>query len=643
MKKLNYKNYFDKVFGCFLGKCIIGTLGAPFEGIKMPLELEFKPEMLDVMLPNDDLDLQVLWLDVCEKYGKDFTSYDLLECFCRCCDYNPGEYAIMRKNFERGIYPPVSGKFCNDFYINGMGSPIRSEVWACLSPLDPALAAEFATRDAVLDHEGDSVYAERFFAALESEAFFESDLERLIAAGLKQVPKRCKFRELVNDTLELCRRYDNVKLILRKVLKKYGHPDCTNLYENVAITLIALLKGDLDFIKTGMDALNCGFDTDCTCATAGAIVGLIRGAEDILSQYDFAGLKYVLSVRSNRRSDLVKDLAEDISFLGCEFNKGLIEGAPELSFEFSKRPTYPFDITVSYEDDLPLVSPERDCKITLHLLNKSDKTVECDFTLTGMGLKECFSLAVCPGEKADYSFTASVKGQSSFTNRNPLVLNFDYAGERKSFEFGIAASLPWKVIGPIWKTDPECTTEALVAADLQYRKITYAVPYDGNRRDISRRFHLNFAADTKTEYLTPDQCFEPMCCDETTPYEQGIFYPTDDNIRMDELFGFKGPCMCYLAQKLLIDHDKDICVQIGHSSPFELYINGELIARRDNCDNWYAENVHVEGVKLKKGENLVVLRLTRVNADAKYNLFFSEGVTCARHYPHLGAVDPTAF
>jgi len=474
-------------------------------------------------------------------------------------------------------------------------------------------------------------------------AFFESDLERLIAAGLKQVPKRCKFRELVNDTLELCRRYDNVKLILRKVLKKYGHPDCTNLYENVAITLIALLKGDLDFIKTGMDALNCGFDTDCTCATAGAIVGLIRGAEDILSQYDFAGLKYVLSVRSNRRSDLVKDLAEDISFLGCEFNKGLIEGAPELSFEFSKRPTYPFDITVSYEDDLPLVSPERDCKITLHLLNKSDKTVECDFTLTGMGLKECFSLAVCPGEKADYSFTASVKGQSSFTNRNPLVLNFDYAGERKSFEFGIAASLPWKVIGPIWKTDPECTTEALVAADLQYRKITYAVPYDGNRRDISRRFHLNFAADTKTEYLTPDQCFEPMCCDETTPYEQGIFYPTDDNIRMDELFGFKGPCMCYLAQKLLIDHDKDICVQIGHSSPFELYINGELIARRDNCDNWYAENVHVEGVKLKKGENLVVLRLTRVNADAKYNLFFSEGVTCARHYPHLGAVDPTAF
>ena len=39
---ISYKDYLDKVYGCFLGKTVIGTLGAPFEGIKMPLDLAFR-------------------------------------------------------------------------------------------------------------------------------------------------------------------------------------------------------------------------------------------------------------------------------------------------------------------------------------------------------------------------------------------------------------------------------------------------------------------------------------------------------------------------------------------------------------------------------------------------------------------------
>ena len=72
--KLNYQSYKDKVYACWVGKNIGGTLGAPYEGIKMPLELPFKEEMVNTMLPNDDLDLQVLWLDVAEKYGVTYES-----------------------------------------------------------------------------------------------------------------------------------------------------------------------------------------------------------------------------------------------------------------------------------------------------------------------------------------------------------------------------------------------------------------------------------------------------------------------------------------------------------------------------------------------------------------------------------------
>ena len=387
MKKLDYKTYLDKVYGCFLGKTVIGTLGAPFEGVKMPLELPFKPEMINTLLPNDDLDLQVIWYDVVKKHGEDFTSYDILRAFCEKYPASPGEYAIMRKNYSRGIFPPYSGEYCNDFYIEGMGCPIRSEIWACLSPFDPTHAADISERDGVIDHKGNSVYSERFFAALESAAFFESDLLKLIDIGLKEVPESCKFRDLVNDTLSLCEKYDDVKLILRKILFKYGHPDCTNLYENIAITLIALLKGDMDMIKTGMLALNCGFDTDCTCATAGAIIGLIDGAEKTIAKHGYDNIRFKLDADVKLRSDKVSDLSEDIALLGVALNPGMIENAPETDFDFEPS-SYPLVITAHYQDGMPVMYPGKPCKLTLEIKNISDGAVASQFSLKGKGVDE---------------------------------------------------------------------------------------------------------------------------------------------------------------------------------------------------------------------------------------------------------------
>ena len=349
-RSLTYKNYFNKVYGALLGKTVIGTLGAPFEGIKMPLELEFSPEMINTMLPNDDLDLQVLWLDEVERHGLDFTPYDLQKRFAEACPYDPGEYAVMRKNYKRGVYPPTSGAFSNDFYLEGMGCPIRSEIWACLFPCDTAQAVNLSERDGVLDHMGESVYAEKFFVALEAEAFFESDLHILIEKALEYVPEDSKFRRLVLDTVELCDKYKDYKIVLRKLLFKYGHPDCTNLFENIGITLIALLLGEGDMIKTGMMALNCGFDTDCTCATAGAVLGFIAGADAIIEKYGWNDIRYILGVECERRSDRVIDLAEDIAMLGAYLSDGAILGGPKIMYRFTPA-QYPLEFSTSYKNN----------------------------------------------------------------------------------------------------------------------------------------------------------------------------------------------------------------------------------------------------------------------------------------------------
>ena len=90
-----------------------------------------------------------------------------------------------------------------------------------------------------------------------------------------------------------------------------------------------------------------------------------------------------------------------------------------------------------------------------------------------------------------------------------------------------------------------------------------------------------------------------------------------------------------MSQIIISEEEKDVYIQFGRSAPFELYLNGELLAKRNDCDTFTSENVHISGVKLKKGENRLVLRLTQINADSKYSLLFSYGATCAEHLTDL--------
>lgn len=652
MNTISYEKYLDKIYGCFLGKTVIGTLGAPYEGIKMPLELPFKPEMINTMLPNDDLDLQVLWLDVAEKYGPDFTSDQLLDRFVNFCDYSPGEYAIMRKNYMRGIHAPASGSFCNDFYTEGMGCPIRSEIWACLAPLDPERAADYASRDGVLDHFGESVYAERFFAALEAAAFGVDeetcDMKALIDVGLSVIPEECRFRELVEDVLGWCEQYGNVKRVLRKILHKYGHPDCTNLFQNMGITLAVLLIDGLDEIRAGMDALNCGFDTDCTCATAGAVIGAIRGAKSLEKEYSWGDVKFVLGVRSDRRSDSVFDFSEDVALLGKVFSPGVVAGGDEKSFTFEKD-TSPVRLSVIYgdgEDERPDAAIALgECRqVAVLFENVSDEAQTVDLTVDGLGVTDGKGQLTIPAHSDD-AFIVCVSLPEDLpvlSEINLYTVNWTTESAAGAYTFGLCGATPWKAVGPIWHTDPVCTTEKLMKVP-NYWHLMGVPGYKDDPTDIVRRFHLNMAVDTDTPYVGLDEIFAPLDEDVETAYEETLFSERQDSFRMEDICGMQAPCVVYLARELVSPVDEEVCVQLGHSAPVALWINGQMICERKTCDTWDAENVHVQHVKIHKGVNRVVLRLTRVNGDCKYNLTFAKGATCAEHIVHYASVNPRFF
>ena len=61
MNKISGEKYREKALGAWLGKAVGGTLGQPWEGCRGPLALTFYDPEPTGMMPNDDVDLQVVW------------------------------------------------------------------------------------------------------------------------------------------------------------------------------------------------------------------------------------------------------------------------------------------------------------------------------------------------------------------------------------------------------------------------------------------------------------------------------------------------------------------------------------------------------------------------------------------------------
>jgi ADP-ribosylglycohydrolase len=293
---MNIRQYKDKVKGCWLGKNIGGTLGGPFESQRGVFDLEFYThDISQGVLPNDDLDLQLVWLNAAEKYGKSIDSEILGEFWLSYIVADCSEYGAGKNNLAMGFLPPISGWY-NNTCKESCGCFIRSEIWACLAPGHPEIAVQYAYEDAIVDHSNEGVYAEIFCAALESAAFSESDRDKLINIGLSYIPQDCATTLAVRTAIDCYKASLTWKEARKKVLQTvpgcFGHVYEGNEVENdlpfsevgfnapsnIGLMIIGWLFGDGDFSKSICIAAGCGEDTDCTAATIGAIMGIICGA-----------------------------------------------------------------------------------------------------------------------------------------------------------------------------------------------------------------------------------------------------------------------------------------------------------------------------------------------------------------------------
>jgi hypothetical protein len=166
-----------------------------------------------------------------------------------------------------------------------MGSPIRSEIWGCLVPAAPQQAAAFAWLDSAMDHAGgEGTWGEMFWAAVESAAFVISDPLKLIHIGLNMIPPSCNISRVIRYAVWCWENQISWAEARDRIITTFYNKQPCNAIPNHGFTIIGWLYGR-DFGDKLCRAVNCGYDTDCTGATLGSVLGIIGGTEGIPAKW----------------------------------------------------------------------------------------------------------------------------------------------------------------------------------------------------------------------------------------------------------------------------------------------------------------------------------------------------------------------
>ncbi|RLF24361.1 MAG: hypothetical protein DRN15_02950 [Thermoprotei archaeon] len=599
-KKLPYDVYFDKVYGGWLGKCIGGAIGAQVEGRKELHNFTEETAFPKEWPPNDDLDLQVLWLHTLQERGIFITSRDLAEEWIEHCWYHFNEYGRFLKNFLRGIEPPVSGWFDNEFFRESMGCVIRSEIWGFICPGNPSLAAWYAEKDGVLDHWREAVWAEQFLAAIESSLFFETDIHRLTDTGLEYVPRDSRLFKLIKLVHE-CRRKGMSWIEAREeVLKRFGSPDFTSIYHNVGFILIALIWGEYDFGRTMLIALNCGYDTDCTCATAGAILGGILGAKKIPDKWK-SPLKdeFVMGFKLPRKSFKISHLAHETCAIGIAISKVL-----NRNIEIINVPSH----VISMVNSIPIEIPSPDVEMFVDYLgmpaigkgevkeigiivrNHRPHTLHAQLRLevpsewhTSSPLK----VLLRPDESRMYLFRVSSPRKGVLWERNILRAVLTSAdGHVWIKEFGLCGARLWKVLGPFWE----------------------GIGYFEDHASINKQYIDESMISSGKELELFSRGWELSAPESKLP--------------LDKVISLEGEYCLYLMYRFTCPEEREVSLVVGASGDIKVWLNSKLLGVGIGKYIWNPV-MYWFRAKLLRGENRLVIKYVKrtQHPDLSFDLY----------------------
>ena len=103
------KTFFDRVYACWMGKNIGGTLGGPLEGRMELMDIKGYTQQFVGAVENDDLDLQLVNLHCVEQNGGRADVSIISREWLDHVHFEWDEYGHSLTNMRRGLGYPLDG------------------------------------------------------------------------------------------------------------------------------------------------------------------------------------------------------------------------------------------------------------------------------------------------------------------------------------------------------------------------------------------------------------------------------------------------------------------------------------------------------------------------------------------------------
>jgi ADP-ribosylglycohydrolase len=308
-------DYTERVYAGVLGKIIGVYLGRPFEGWTYERIMSELGEVwyyvherrhVPLIVTDDDISGTFTFLRALPDFGnhREVTPEQVGQTWLNYLIEhrtvlwwgglgNSTEHTAFIR-LKNGIPAPQSGSIATNGKVvaEQIGAQIFIDGWAMVAPGDPALAADLARRAGSVSHDGEAIYGAQVLAAMEAQAFVESDANQLIDTAVSFIPKDSIIYRMIGDLRGWRAKYSDWRAAREQIAAHYGYDkyggNC-HMVPNHALILLGLLYAGDDFQKALMICNTAGWDTDCNSGNLGCLMGIKNGLAGIEAGPDWRG------------------------------------------------------------------------------------------------------------------------------------------------------------------------------------------------------------------------------------------------------------------------------------------------------------------------------------------------------------------
>jgi len=238
---------------------------------------------IDRAVPDDDITYSVLGLMMLEKYGVGLQTDDVARSWINLLPVGATFTAerdtylkLIEKSdtaYQFGGKRDFSLEEVNDSeYNEWIGAQIRIDMYGWVLPGRPKLAASLARQDAQLSHRGCAVEASAYIAALCALIPTSPSREDAVNAALSLIDPDSEAVKAVK--LGINHQGKDAETLH----KEYGDMSPVHSLNNLSVVVWSFLSFQDSFDEAIGETICCGWDTDCTGATVGGLIGLDKGS-----------------------------------------------------------------------------------------------------------------------------------------------------------------------------------------------------------------------------------------------------------------------------------------------------------------------------------------------------------------------------